>query len=71
MIIVLVNTAPPSSRTMKLFLIQLTVLLFVLYVFLALLFRKVRAYYRLCRYIKPFPGWPTHWLWGNAHQVRE
>ena len=27
-------------------------------------------YYRTCKALKHMPGWPTHWLWGNLHQVK-
>lgn len=49
----------------------LVVLLLLLCVWLDVV-GKVRSYYRLCRYLKlipEFPSHPTHWLLGNAHQV--
>ena len=27
-------------------------------------------YYRACKAARHMPGWPTHWLWGNLHQVK-
>ena len=30
---------------------------------------KLLNYYRLCKAISKIPGLPTHWLWGNLHQV--
>ena len=27
-------------------------------------------YYHVCRAMRRIPGWPTHWLWGNLHQVK-
>ena len=26
------------------------------------------SYYKLCKLVRPIPGWPTHWLHGNLHQ---
>ena len=31
--------------------------------------RKVYSFYRKCRAVRDIPGWPSHWLWGNLHQV--
>ena len=27
-------------------------------------------YYRVCKALKPMPGWPPHWLWGHLHLLR-
>ena len=27
------------------------------------------SYYIKCQAVKDIPGWPTHWLWGNLHQI--
>ena len=27
-------------------------------------------YYRSCKAARHMPGWPTHWLWGNLHQIK-
>ena len=29
------------------------------------------TYYRRCKLLRPVPGWPTHWLYGNLHQINE
>ena len=45
-----------------------------LLVLLALLWWNVPAfllnYYHICKALRHIPGWPTHWLWGNLHQVK-
>ena len=30
---------------------------------------KLIAYYKLCKAVRPVPGKPTHWFWGNVHEV--
>ena len=30
---------------------------------------KIWRYYRRCVLLRPVPGWPAHWLYGNLHQV--
>ena len=32
--------------------------------------KQLYSHYRRCRAVKNIPGFPTHWLWGNLHQVR-
>ncbi len=32
-------------------------------------FSKLLNYYRFCKIVNKIPGPPTHWLWGNLHQV--
>ncbi|XP_064404149.1 cytochrome P450 4F6-like [Halichondria panicea] len=27
------------------------------------------GYYIQCNAVRALPGWPTHWLWGNLHQI--
>ena len=31
--------------------------------------RVVYSFYRKWRAVRDIPGWPTHWLWGNLHQI--
>lgn len=31
---------------------------------------KLIAYYKLCKAVRPVPGKPTHWFWGNVHEFR-
>ncbi len=42
-------------------------------VLLALLLLKlppaIYKYYVNCQALRDLPGWPTHWLWGNLHQI--
>ena len=30
---------------------------------------RVYSFYRKWRAVRDIPGWPTHWLWGNLHQI--
>jgi cytochrome P450 len=32
--------------------------------------KQVYSYYRKCRAVRNIPGFPTHWLWGNLHQIK-
>ena len=32
--------------------------------------RHLYNFYRKCKAVRDIPGWPTHWLWGNLHQMR-
>ena len=32
--------------------------------------RHLYSFYRKCKAVRDIPGWPTHWLWGNLHQMR-
>ena len=32
--------------------------------------KKVYSFYRKCRAVRDIPGFPTHWLWGNLHQIK-
>ena len=44
------------------------------FVLIALFWWNVPArllnYYRVCKALRRIPGWPTHWLWGNLHQLK-
>ena len=47
------------------------VLSIILTIFLLFVFdipRVLWSYYKLCKLVRPIPGWPTHWLHGNLHQ---
>lgn len=51
---------------------ELLHVLLCLLIFIALwlnLPKVLYSYYRMCKLIKPIPGWPTHWLYGNLHQL--
>ena len=32
--------------------------------------KQVYSFYRKCRAVRNIPGFPTHWLWGNLHQIK-
>ena len=48
----------------------LSVLFLLLVYLLGRLFQALLAYHRLCRMVRPVPGWPTHWLYGNLPQKK-
>ena len=51
-----------------------TVLLGLLLILLPLplwnVVKQLHSFYRKCKAVRDLPGWPTHWLWGNLHQVK-
>ena len=32
--------------------------------------KQVYGFYRKWKAVRDIPGWPTHWLWGNLHQIK-
>ena len=32
--------------------------------------QRVWGFFKVCKAMKTIPGWPTHWFWGNLHQIK-
>ena len=54
--------------TLLVFLFSLLVILFLSWLKIP---NAIWRYYRMCQLLKPVPGWPTHWLYGNLHQKNQ